>query len=114
MQCFGMMSIKHTSLVLLVLFALTNGASVGHAMSGGPCYDDWSDAGPIVRKEALMPVAEILKSVVRKQIGKVIKVKLCQRGETFYYKVALAKAGGTISWLLLNASTGRIQPLVRP
>lgn len=114
MRCCGMTFSKYTCSVLLILLALTSGTSIGHASSDGQCYDDWSEAGPVVRKEALMPVTDVLRKVKRERSGKVVKVRLCKRAEDYFYKVALAGRGGAISWLLLDASTGRIQPLVRP
>jgi uncharacterized membrane protein YkoI len=109
-----MMTIQNMIRAFLVVLALTVGSSTAQSGMTGPCYEDWSEAGPVVRTEGLLPVAKVLKRILRGRQGKVIKVQLCGvRGE-FSYNIALSAKGGSITWLTVDALTGRIQPLVRP
>jgi len=86
---------------------------LSHAAADGRCFGDWSEAGPVVRANDLIPVGRLLKSVARETRGKVIKVQLCGDGRGYRYNVAVSGAGGRVSWLVVDARTGNTEPLVR-
>jgi uncharacterized membrane protein YkoI len=67
------------------------------------CYDDWSDAAPIVLRENLIPTRD-LQSWVRKRLkGKVIRVTLCQDGERYVYRVLVREPKGRIRNRMIEA-----------
>jgi len=80
--------------VLAALLALSPApAAVGESMR---CYEDWSDAAPIVLREKLIPTRE-LQSWARKRLkGNVIRVTLCQDGERYVYRVLVREPKGRI------------------
>lgn len=68
-------------------------AAVGQSVK---CYDDWSDAAPIVLREKLLPARDI-QSWARKRLkGNVIRVTLCQDGERYIYRVLVQEPKGRI------------------
>jgi len=87
--------------VLAALLALSPApAAVGQSMR---CYDDWSDAAPIVLREKLTPAREI-QSWARKRLkGNVIRVTLCQDGERYVYRVLVREPKGRISNRMIEA-----------
>lgn len=81
-------------LVLTALLALSPApAAVGQSVK---CFDDWSDAAPIVLRENLVPAREI-QSWARKRLkGNVIRVTLCQDGDHYIYRVLVREPKGRI------------------
>ena len=68
-------------------------AAIGESVR---CFEDWSDAAPIVQNERLIPARE-LQSWVRKRLkGKVIRVTLCQDGDRYIYRLLVREPTGRI------------------
>lgn len=68
-------------------------AAIGQSVR---CFEDWSDAAPIVQSERLIPTRE-LQSWVRKRLkGKVIRVTLCQDGDRYIYRLLVREPKGRI------------------
>ena len=68
-------------------------AAIGQSVR---CFEDWSDAAPIVQSEGLVPARE-LQSWVRKRLkGKVIRVTLCQDGDRYIYRLLVREPKGRI------------------
>ena len=80
--------------VLAALMALSPApAAVGQAVH---CFDDWSDAAPIVLREKLVPVREIQDWARKRLKGIVIRVTLCQEGERYIYRILVREPKGRI------------------
>ncbi len=99
MMTLGLRSISALSAVVLfaVLFAtlaLTPApAAIGQSVR---CFDDWSDAAPIVLRERLVPARD-LHSWARKRLkSKVIRVTLCQDGDRYIYRLLVRGPKGRI------------------
>lgn len=69
----------------------------------GRCYSDWSDAGPIVRKNDLTPATELPKLARSKVDGDLAKITLCEEGGTFVYKLVFFDAAGQVINLTVDA-----------
>jgi hypothetical protein len=68
-------------------------AAIGQSVR---CFEDWSDAAPIVQREGLVPTRE-LQSWVRKRLkGKVIRATLCQDGDRYIYRLLVREPKGRI------------------
>lgn len=106
--------IRHSLCAALLALGICSVADSGQAAVERGCYADWSEAGPVARREALLPVAQILKSVRAERAGRVARVQLCQGRDSFHYRVAVFDVGGSLSWLKVDARTGQIETLVRP
>ncbi len=80
--------------VLAALFALSPApAAVGEQMR---CFDNWSDAAPIVLREKLLPARDIHVWARKRLKGKVIRMTLCQEGERYIYRVLVREPKGRI------------------
>ena len=80
--------------LIVALIALSPApAAIGQSVR---CFEDWSDAAPIVQSEGLVPARE-LQSWVRKRLkGKVIRVTLCQDGDRYIYRLLVREPKGRI------------------
>jgi hypothetical protein len=95
MNCIGLRSTCALGTFLIVaLLALSPApAAIGQSVR---CFEDWSDAAPIVQSERLIPARE-LQSWVRKRLkGKVIRVTLCQDGDRYIYRLLVREPKGRI------------------
>jgi hypothetical protein len=80
--------------VLAALMALSPApAAVGQSVR---CFDDWSDAAPIVLSEKLVPVRDIQAWARKRLKGIVIRVTLCQDGERYIYRILVREPKGRI------------------
>jgi uncharacterized membrane protein YkoI len=67
------------------------------------CYADWSDAGPIVRQEALVAVKDVHELARKRQIGDLVKVTLCEEKGRFVYRLVVREPTGRIIALTTDA-----------
>lgn len=83
-----------SAFLIAALLALSPApAAIGESVR---CFDDWSDAAPIVQSERLVPARE-LQAWVRKRLkGKVIRVTLCQDGDRYIYRLLVREPKGRI------------------
>ncbi len=75
-------------------------AAVGQSVR---CFEDWSDAAPIVLKEKLLPVGDIQAWARKRLKGNVIRVTLCQDGERYTYRVLVREPKGRIRNRIVEA-----------
>ena len=99
MMTLGLRSISALSAVVLfaVLFAtlaLTPApAAIGQSVR---CFDDWSDAAPIVLRERLVPARDLHSWARKKLKSNVIRVTLCQDGDRYIYRLLVRGPKGRI------------------
>jgi uncharacterized membrane protein YkoI len=92
------MGLKSTSVLagaaLLATLALSPApAAIGQSVR---CFDDWSDAAPIVLREKLVPARDIHAWARKRLKGKVVRVTLCQDGERYIYRILVREPKGRI------------------
>jgi hypothetical protein len=75
-------------------------AAIGQSLR---CYDDWSDAAPIVLNEKLLRARDIQAWARKRLKGKVIRVTLCQDGESYIYRVLVREPKGRIRNRIVDA-----------
>ncbi len=78
----------------------------GAAPAEAGCFP-WSQAGPIIAKNGLIPGDAIYQKVQGKTKGKILKATLCQDGGRFYYKFVVVGASGDVSNISVDAKTGQ-------
>ena len=79
-------------------------ASVAHTTTAADrCYADWSDAGPIVRQQALVAVKDIHEIARKRQIGDLVKVTLCEENGRYVYRLVVREPTGRIVALTIDA-----------
>lgn len=60
------------------------------------CFESWSDAAPIVRKEGLVSTHDVYQQLLVRQSGEVLRITLCRDGDRFIYKVVLRQVSGRL------------------
>lgn len=82
------------ALLIAALLALSPApAAIGQSVR---CFDDWSDAAPIVLRENLVPARDV-QSWARKRLKvNVIRVTLCQDGDRYIYRLLVREPKGRI------------------
>jgi hypothetical protein len=94
---FRSISALGTAVLFAIVFAVLTlspaPAAIGESVR---CFDDWSDAAPIVLNERLVPARE-LHTWARKHLkGKVLRVTLCRDGERYIYRLLVRGPKGRI------------------
>ncbi len=99
MMTLGLRSISAagTAVLFAIVFAILAlspaPAAVGQSVR---CYEDWSDAAPIVLREHLVPARDLHSWARKKLKSKVIRVTLCQDGERYIYRLLVRGPKGRI------------------
>jgi hypothetical protein len=75
-------------------------AAVGQSVR---CFDDWSDAAPIVLRENLLPARDIHSWARKRLKGKVIRMTLCQDGDRYIYRILVREPKGRIRNRIVDA-----------
>lgn len=90
--------------------AVTGCAIVAGAAAAGAtdarldrCYDDWSSAAPIVRREALMPTRAVNDMARERKLGDIVRITLCERRGQFVYRLVLLEAKGRLIEQIVDA-----------
>lgn len=87
--------------LLLAALALTSAlmAGSGLAAAQGPelrCWSDWSEAAPVVRREALRPAKEASAHAQAKVPGRLLTISLCEEQGRYVYRMLILSAAGTV------------------
>jgi hypothetical protein len=64
----------------------------GTAVAASPapqCYTSWSDAGPVVEREALAPARDVHAQAKQRRLGDLVKITLCQENGRYTYLLVL-------------------------
>jgi hypothetical protein len=89
--------------------ALTIGvaALAPSVLAAGPvadrCYADWSDAAPVVRREALVPTMDLLQQARARKMGDLVRITLCEQQGRFVYRLVVLQAKGQFTNLTVDA-----------
>ena len=67
------------------------------------CYDDWSTAAPIVRREALMPTRDVGDMARTRKLGDIVRITLCERRGQFVYRLVLLEEKGRLVEQIVDA-----------
>lgn len=95
MMTFGLRSTSALgALVLAALLTLSPApAAVGQSTQ---CFEDWSDAAPIVLRENLVSARDVQAWARKRLKVNVIRVTLCQDGERYFYRILVREPKGRI------------------
>lgn len=89
---------------ILALIAATAIAPGTSAADGSErCYNEWSDAAVVVRRQALTPVRELHTEARRRNLGDIVKVTLCEAQESFVYRLLVREPAGRVVTLVVSA-----------
>jgi len=83
--------------MLRITSALVLHAAVFGTAAAAGCYDNWSVAAPIVRKEGLATVETLARRAQAKISGDIIKTTLCEENGGFVYRILIRDSSGRLS-----------------
>jgi hypothetical protein len=70
--------------------ALISGAQASSQPSAVPrCYADWSQAAPIVRREALVATKDLHELARSRNLGDLVRITLCEDGGRYVYRLVI-------------------------
>jgi hypothetical protein len=69
------------------------------------CLNDWGMAGQIVRRENLMTVEEVSKSLAADGIGQLVKTTLCRSDTGYFYRLVIRMPTGQLRTTVMEAKT---------
>lgn len=67
----------------------------------------WSQAGPVISKNSLLPAKTVYQKVQSRTGGKIVHASLCDRGGNFVYKLVVLGADGVVNNVTVDARTGQ-------
>jgi hypothetical protein len=70
---------------------------------GITCFADWSDAVPVVQREALTAVRDIHSLARQRRLGDVVRVTLCSDEGRYVYRLLLREPKGAIVSMMVDA-----------
>ena len=70
---------------------------------GDRCFADWSDAGPVVRREGLVAVKDVHELARQRRIGDLVRITLCEEHGRYVYRLVVREASGRIVALTTDA-----------
>lgn len=82
-------------IAFLILIAATASAPLRATAAG--CYEDWSEAAPIVRKEGLASVTSLWQAAQARISGDIVKTTLCEENGSFIYRLVVRAPDGKLS-----------------
>lgn len=84
----------------VVLAATTLGEG---ARAQQTCILDWSEAGPIVRKEGLAPIERVSKLAKDRAAVEIVGSALCRAEERYVYRLTVRADHGVLRTIVVDA-----------
>lgn len=69
------------------------------------CLSDWGMAGQIVRRENLITVEEVSRSLAADGIGELVKTTLCRSDDGYFYRLVIRSPTGQLRTTVMTART---------
>jgi uncharacterized membrane protein YkoI len=67
------------------------------------CFDDWSDAVPVMRKEGLVGTKALHEQARQHLTGDLVRITLCQEGDRFVYRLLMRDPRGWLNTVTVDA-----------
>lgn len=71
--------------------------------SAADCMTDWGLAGQIVRRENLITVEEVAKSLAADGVGTLVKMTLCRSDDGYFYRLVIRGPAGELKTTIMTA-----------
>ena len=68
---------------------------------------EWSQAGPIIAANGLVPANVVFQNVQRRAGGKIVSQALCNSGGRFVYRLVVLGPTGEVTNVTVDARTGQ-------
>jgi hypothetical protein len=69
------------------------------------CLTDWGMAGQIVRRQNLITVEEVSRSLAADGIGELVKTTLCRSDEGYFYRLVIRMPTGELRTTVMHAKS---------
>jgi hypothetical protein len=69
------------------------------------CLSDWGMAGQIVRRENLITVEEVSRSLAADGLGELVKTTLCRSPEGYFYRLVIRMPTGQLKTTVMTAKS---------
>jgi hypothetical protein len=69
------------------------------------CLSDWGMAGQIVRRENLITVEEVSRSLAADGIGELVKTTLCRSDAGYFYRLVIRSPTGQLRTTVMTAKS---------
>ncbi len=69
------------------------------------CLTDWGMAGQIVRRENLITVEEVSRSLAADGIGELVKTTLCRSDDGYFYRLVIRMPTGQLRTTVMTAKS---------
>ena len=69
------------------------------------CLNDWGMAGEIVRREKLVTVEEVYKSLEADGVGQIVKSTLCHSDSGYVYRLVIRSPTGQLKSTVMSAKS---------
>ncbi len=69
------------------------------------CLNDWGMAGQIVRRENLITVEEVSRSLAADGIGELVKTTLCRSDAGYFYRLVIRSPTGQLKTTVMTAKS---------
>jgi hypothetical protein len=69
------------------------------------CLTDWGRAGQIVRRENLITVEEVSRSLAADGIGELVKTTLCRSDAGYFYRLVIRSPTGQLKTTVMTAKS---------
>lgn len=73
------------------------------ALAQQACIADWSEAGPIVRKEGLAPIERVGKLARDRASVEIVGSALCRTQDRYVYRLTVRAEQGTLRTMVVDA-----------
>lgn len=74
-----------------------------NAASALDCMTDWGMAGQIVRRQNLITVAEVSRSLAADGLGVLVQTTLCRSADGYFYRLVIRSPTGQLKTTVMNA-----------
>lgn len=75
------------------------------AASAVDCLTDWGMAGQIVRRQNLITVEQVSRSLAADGIGVLVKTTLCRSEDGYFYRLVIRGPTGELKTTVMNAKS---------
>jgi hypothetical protein len=69
------------------------------------CLTDWGMAGQIVRRNNLITVEEVSRSLAADGVGELVKTTLCRSDDGYFYRLVIRSPTGQLKTTVMNAES---------
>jgi uncharacterized membrane protein YkoI len=90
-----------------IVAALAAALCAHAAQAAEPGCVEWSQAGPIITGNGLVPANVVFQNVQRRVGGKIVSQALCNSGGQFVYRLVVLGPTGEVTNVTVDARTGQ-------